>query len=173
MPVVSHISGGLDSTVVLGLQLPATGIGPPSFTIGLEKCRPGRTAAVDRSGPGARLQAHHRDDGQGAKSPRPSRVDRRCRRTDPRHLVRGLDAPRAAVHGQGRQGGPGEGARRGPWPATSGSSPRRCARAIVGEDRCPLPRMFRQVHAGGRSAAGRFIDPMSSPLAGSGRSGHV
>ncbi len=40
VPVVSYISGGLDSTVVLGLSSRQRGAAVPSFTIGLEKAGP-------------------------------------------------------------------------------------------------------------------------------------
>jgi asparagine synthase (glutamine-hydrolysing) len=40
VPVVSYISGGLDSTVVLGLSSRQRGSAVPSFTIGLEKAGP-------------------------------------------------------------------------------------------------------------------------------------
>ena len=46
VPVVSYISGGLDSTVVLGVGIQQRGTAIPSFTIGL-----------DRAGPDERLQA--------------------------------------------------------------------------------------------------------------------
>ena len=46
VPVVSYISGGLDSTVVLGLSSRERGYAVPSFTIGL-----------DRAGPDERSQA--------------------------------------------------------------------------------------------------------------------
>ena len=40
VPVVSYISGGLDSTVVLGLSSRERGYAVPSFTIGLDKAGP-------------------------------------------------------------------------------------------------------------------------------------
>ncbi len=40
VPVVSYISGGLDSTVVLGLSSRQRGYAVPSFTIGLDKAGP-------------------------------------------------------------------------------------------------------------------------------------
>ncbi len=40
VPVVSYISGGLDSTVVLGLSSRQRGLAVPSFTIGLENAGP-------------------------------------------------------------------------------------------------------------------------------------
>ena len=49
VPVVSYISGGLDSTVVLGLSSRERGYAVPSFTIGL-----------DRAGPDERSQAPSR-----------------------------------------------------------------------------------------------------------------
>ena len=57
VPVVSYISGGLDSTVVLGLQ-PRSGARPcPSFTIGLDRAGPDERAHADRGGRGAGLAA--------------------------------------------------------------------------------------------------------------------
>src|SRR5205823_7285756 len=46
VPVVSYISGGLDSTVVLGLSSRQRGRAVPSFTIGLEKAGPDERAAA-------------------------------------------------------------------------------------------------------------------------------
>ena len=40
VPVVSYISGGLDSTVVLGLSSRERGHAVPSFTIGFDKAGP-------------------------------------------------------------------------------------------------------------------------------------
>ena len=40
VPVVSYISGGLDSTVVLGLSSRERGYAVPSFTIGLDRAGP-------------------------------------------------------------------------------------------------------------------------------------
>jgi asparagine synthase (glutamine-hydrolysing) len=45
VPVVSYISGGLDSTVVLGLSSRQRGRAVPSFTIGLEKAGPDERAS--------------------------------------------------------------------------------------------------------------------------------
>jgi asparagine synthase (glutamine-hydrolysing) len=48
VPVVSYISGGLDSTVVLGLSSRQRGRAVPSFTIGLDRAGPDeRTAATE------------------------------------------------------------------------------------------------------------------------------
>lgn len=48
VPVVSYISGGLDSTVVLGLSSRERGHAVPSFTIGLDKAGPDeRTASAE------------------------------------------------------------------------------------------------------------------------------
>lgn len=47
VPVVSYISGGLDSTVVLGLSSQLRGQGLPSFTVGLDRAGP------DERGPSA------------------------------------------------------------------------------------------------------------------------
>ena len=44
VPVVSYISGGLDSTVVLGLSSRQRGKAVPSFTVGLEKAGPDERA---------------------------------------------------------------------------------------------------------------------------------
>jgi asparagine synthase (glutamine-hydrolysing) len=44
VPVVSYISGGLDSTVVLGLCKKMRGEAPPSFTIALENAGPNESA---------------------------------------------------------------------------------------------------------------------------------
>ena len=61
VPVVSYISGGLDSTVVLGLSSRQRGYAVPSFTIGL-----------DRAGPDER--SHAAESAQAwARSSRPSR----------------------------------------------------------------------------------------------------
>ncbi len=46
VPVVSYISGGLDSTVVLGLSSRQRGQAVPSFTIGLENAGPDERAAA-------------------------------------------------------------------------------------------------------------------------------
>ena len=56
VPVVSYISGGLDSTVVLGLSSPAAGQAVPSFTIGLDNAGPGRADPGDRVGRGPRAR---------------------------------------------------------------------------------------------------------------------
>ncbi len=69
VPVVSYISGGLDSTVVLGPEQPAAGRGGPVVH---DRARPGgarRAVAVDRGGAGARLAADDGDDGPGRRSP--------------------------------------------------------------------------------------------------------
>jgi asparagine synthase (glutamine-hydrolysing) len=51
VPVVSYISGGLDSTVVLGLSSRHRGEAVPSFTIGLDKAGPDeRAAATEAAG---------------------------------------------------------------------------------------------------------------------------
>jgi asparagine synthase (glutamine-hydrolysing) len=48
VPVVSYISGGLDSTVVLGLSSRQRGAAVPSFTIGLDRAGPDeRTSATE------------------------------------------------------------------------------------------------------------------------------
>jgi asparagine synthase (glutamine-hydrolysing) len=51
VPVVSYISGGLDSTVVLGLCSRQRGVSIPSFTIGLDRAGP------DERGPSAEAAA--------------------------------------------------------------------------------------------------------------------
>ncbi|WP_337173947.1 asparagine synthase (glutamine-hydrolyzing) [Paludisphaera sp.] len=56
VPVVSYISGGLDSTVVLGLSSRERGYAVPSFTIGL-----------DRAGPDERSQAVESAEALGSK----------------------------------------------------------------------------------------------------------
>ena len=50
VPVVSYISGGLDSTVVLGLSSRQRGEAVPSFTIGLDRAGPDERPHVDRVG---------------------------------------------------------------------------------------------------------------------------
>jgi asparagine synthase (glutamine-hydrolysing) len=51
VPVVSYISGGLDSTVVLGMSSRQRGAAVPSFTIGLDKAGPDeRSAATESAG---------------------------------------------------------------------------------------------------------------------------
>src|SRR5947209_9662906 len=51
VPVVSYISGGLDSTVVLGMSGRHRGSAVPSFTIGLDNAGPDeRTAATEAAG---------------------------------------------------------------------------------------------------------------------------
>jgi asparagine synthase (glutamine-hydrolysing) len=51
VPVVSYISGGLDSTVVLGMSSRHRGQAVPSFTIGLDKAGPDeRTQATEAAG---------------------------------------------------------------------------------------------------------------------------
>ena len=48
VPVVSYLSGGLDSTVVLGMSSRQRGLAVPSFTIGLDKAGPDeRTQAAE------------------------------------------------------------------------------------------------------------------------------
>jgi asparagine synthase (glutamine-hydrolysing) len=49
VPVVSYISGGLDSTVVLGLSSRQRGRAVPSFTIGLDKAGPDERPAAAES----------------------------------------------------------------------------------------------------------------------------
>jgi asparagine synthase (glutamine-hydrolysing) len=49
VPVVSYISGGLDSTVVLGLSSRQRGHAVPSFTIGLDRAGPDERAASTES----------------------------------------------------------------------------------------------------------------------------
>jgi asparagine synthase (glutamine-hydrolysing) len=56
VPVVSYISGGLDSTVVLGLSSRERGYAVPSFTIGLE-----------RAGPDERIHARESAEALGSK----------------------------------------------------------------------------------------------------------
>ena len=67
VPVVSYISGGLDSTVVLGLSSRERGYAVPSFTIGLDRAGPDERSHADRVGRGAGLAADDRDD-----EPRPT-----------------------------------------------------------------------------------------------------
>ena len=56
VPVVSYISGGLDSTVVLGFCSRHRGEPIPAFTVGLDKAGPDERAHVDRGGAGARAR---------------------------------------------------------------------------------------------------------------------
>ncbi len=49
VPVVSYISGGLDSTVVLGLSSRHRGSAVPSFTIGLDRAGPDERSAATES----------------------------------------------------------------------------------------------------------------------------
>lgn len=49
VPVVSYISGGLDSTVVLGLSSRQRGMAVPSFSIGLDKAGPDERSAAEES----------------------------------------------------------------------------------------------------------------------------
>ena len=66
VPIVSYISGGLDSTVVLGLSSRERGAAVPSFTIGLDRAGPderaesAEAAAVRASG----SATDNRDNGQ-------------------------------------------------------------------------------------------------------------
>ena len=53
VPVVSYISGGLDSTVVLGLASRQRGDAVPSFTIGLDRAGPDERAARRPRRPGS------------------------------------------------------------------------------------------------------------------------
>src|SRR5262249_3880874 len=57
VPVVSYISGGLDSTVVLGLSSRERGYAVPSFTIGLDRAGPDErsNAAESAAALGSRL----------------------------------------------------------------------------------------------------------------------
>ena len=57
VPVVSYISGGLDSTVVLGLSSRERGYAVPSFTIGLDRAGPDERshAAESAAALGSRL----------------------------------------------------------------------------------------------------------------------
>jgi asparagine synthase (glutamine-hydrolysing) len=57
VPVVSYISGGLDSTVVLGLSSRERGLAVPSFTIGLDRAGPDERshAAESAAALGSRL----------------------------------------------------------------------------------------------------------------------
>ena len=50
VPVVSYISGGLDSTVVLGMSSRQRGAAVPSFTIGLDKAGPDERAQAAEAG---------------------------------------------------------------------------------------------------------------------------
>ena len=61
VPVVSYISGGLDSTVVLGLSSRERGYAVPSFTIGLDRAGPDERTQRDGIGRGPRLAADDRD----------------------------------------------------------------------------------------------------------------
>ena len=63
MPVVSYISGGLDSTVVLGLCSRQRGEPMPSFTIGFDKAGPDERTRRGRSGRGAGLAIDDRHHG--------------------------------------------------------------------------------------------------------------
>ncbi len=57
VPVVSYISGGLDSTVVLGFCSRHRGEAIPAFTVGLDRAGPDERAACDRGRPSAGLAA--------------------------------------------------------------------------------------------------------------------
>ncbi len=70
VPVVSYISGGLDSTVVLGLSSRERGQAVPSFTIGFDKAGPDERAHSTESAEAARLAA---DDGHARPAPRSPR----------------------------------------------------------------------------------------------------
>ncbi len=101
VPVVSYISGGLDSTVVLGCCSRQRGEPIPSFTIGFDRAGPDErshateaapvlgspltTVTMDRRRPGSRL----------------SRADPGRRGAGARHLVRGAVAAGAVGHQQG------------------------------------------------------------------------
>ena len=71
VPVVSYISGGLDSTVVLGLAAAQRGDAVPSFTIGFDNAGPDEREQADRVGRGARLAADDGDDGPPRDRRRP------------------------------------------------------------------------------------------------------
>jgi asparagine synthase (glutamine-hydrolysing) len=70
VPVVSYISGGLDSTVVLGLSSRHRGAAVPSFTIGLDRAGPDeRSSATESAGVlGSRLTTVTMDRAQIAET---------------------------------------------------------------------------------------------------------
>ena len=63
VPVVSYISGGLDSTVVLGLSSRERGYAVPSFTIGLDRAGPDERshAAESAAALGSRADDRHHE----------------------------------------------------------------------------------------------------------------
>ncbi len=63
VPIVCYISGGLDSTVVLGLSTKQRGQPVPAFTIGLDRSGPDERLQRDRVGPSTRRAADHGDPG--------------------------------------------------------------------------------------------------------------
>ncbi len=106
VPVVSYISGGLDSTVVLGLSSRQRGKPCPSFTIGLDSAGPDERTAVDRVGRRAGLATDDGHDGSvediAAAYPE---LDARGRGTGARYVVRlppaaGADGAPAGVQGR-------------------------------------------------------------------------
>ena len=76
VPVVSYISGGLDSTVVLGLSSRQRGYAVPSFTIGLDRAGPDERSHAAESAAALGSTLVDRDD-------EPRRHRRRLSRADP------------------------------------------------------------------------------------------
>ena len=111
VPVVSYISGGLDSTVVLGMSSRQRGEAVPSFTIGLDRAGPDERPTSTESAQvlGSRLTTVTMDRAKIADT-YPELIDGR-RRAGARHLVRRADeagrgGPRAGVQGRpDRRGG--------------------------------------------------------------------
>ena len=93
VPVVSYISGGLDSTVVLGFCSRQRGEPIPAFTIGLDKAGPDERAHSTEAARVLGSPLDHGHHGSVGDRRHVSRADPRGRGTGARYLVRGPLAP--------------------------------------------------------------------------------
>ena len=169
VPVVSYISGGLDSTVVLGFCSRHRGEPIPAFTVGLDKAGPDERAHVDRGGPrlGSPLTTVTMDR-SGIAGTFPE-LDSRGRGTGARYLVRGPLAagpvgPPAGIQGRAdrRRG------RRGPGRlrlVQVAENPRRRSPAAIGPGPSRLVRKLLMSSIAGRRLrlAARAGDRRRSP----------
>ena len=89
VPVVSYISGGLDSTVLLGFCSRHRGEPIPSFTVGLDKAGPDERAHSTEAAACSGLAADHGHDGSRGLAEHVSRPDPGGRGPGARYVVRG------------------------------------------------------------------------------------
>ena len=115
VPVVSYISGGLDSTVVLGLSSRQRGYAVPSFTIGLDRAGPDERSHARESAAALGSPLDDRDDEPRRHRGRLSRADPRGRGAGDGLVGRLPDAAGARRARAGLQGrADRRGGRRGP-----------------------------------------------------------